>query len=378
MKISQRRARTRKLENIIWIHSWIEDVRYLGLGLFNDFSCSGVLHHLKSPLNGLNHLKDQIKYDGGMYIMVYGHYGRTGVYQIQTLMRLINTNMHEIKKEIKNTNLTLSILPEKNWFTNDNLNIRDHHAGDIGLYDLFLHKRDVAYSMKAIFNWLEIAGLHFIDFESIRTKYTLKLRHQTYHSQYMIRMISRMKLSQQLHITELLQGSVIKQDFYASKLVNSETDLLAPSSLLYIYGNPQNLRKSLTHNKNIETSVNQTKFRAKGFLMNVDLEQMNSRNIIKDFKNETRDFVDLIFPSNSFNHFLMSQLSFSNKGVFMKDVWKEYRKHFNSRASDNDLTRLTHEFYDNVKDTDMFLVKKRHVMPFPMTCFKTYYQISSY
>ena len=53
MNISQRRARARKLENIIWIHGWIEDVRYLGLGLFNDFSCSGVLHHLKSLINGL-------------------------------------------------------------------------------------------------------------------------------------------------------------------------------------------------------------------------------------------------------------------------------------------------------------------------------------
>ena len=283
-----------------------------------------------------------------------------------------------MQKEIKNNYLTLSILPEKNWFTNHNLNIMDHQAGDIGLYDLFLQKRDVAYSMKDIFDWLENAGLHFIDFESIKTKYTLKLRHQAYHSQDMIRRISRMNLSQQLHLTEVLQGFVIKHDFYASKLGNSKADLFAPSSLLYIYGNPQNLRKSLSHNKNIDTFVNQTMFRAKGFLMNVDLEKLNSRKIIKDFKNETKDFVDLAFPSNSFNHFLMNKLSFSNKGVVLKDVWAEYRKHFNSRTGDNDLTRLTQEFYDNVKDTDMFLVKKPHVMPFPMTCFKTYYQISSY
>ena len=170
MKISQRRAQARKLENIIWIRSWIEDVRFLGLGLFHDFSCSGVLHHLKSPLYGLNILKDQLTNDGGINIMVYGQYGRTGVYQTQKLMKLINTNLHEIKKEIKNTNITLSILPEKNWFANGNLNINDQHAGDIGLYDLFLHKRDVAYSMKTIFDWLENSGLHFIVFNSIPAK----------------------------------------------------------------------------------------------------------------------------------------------------------------------------------------------------------------
>ena len=83
MKISQRRARARKLGNIIWIRSWIEDVRFLGLGLFDDFSCSGVLHHLKSPIYGLNILKDQLTNDGGINIMVYGQYGRTGVYQMQ-------------------------------------------------------------------------------------------------------------------------------------------------------------------------------------------------------------------------------------------------------------------------------------------------------
>ena len=49
MNISQRRARTRKLENIIWIHGWIEDVRYLGLGLFHELQSTGVLHHLKNP-----------------------------------------------------------------------------------------------------------------------------------------------------------------------------------------------------------------------------------------------------------------------------------------------------------------------------------------
>ena len=37
--------------------SWIEDVKYPSLGLFNDISCSGVLHHLKSLDYGLNVLR---------------------------------------------------------------------------------------------------------------------------------------------------------------------------------------------------------------------------------------------------------------------------------------------------------------------------------
>ena len=192
----------------------------------------------------------------------------------------------------------------------------------------------------------------------------------------MMKKSSRMHLSQQIHITELLKGFIIKQDFFASKIVDSEADLFESSSVLFIYGNPQNLRKSLSNSKNIETSVNETMFRAKVTFLNVDLERLDSKVISENFQDDEKDFVDLSFPSNNFSHFLVNKLSFSNRGVFLKDVWSEYRK--SSNISDNDLTRLTQEFYDYVKDTEMFLIKKQHVIPFPMSCFKTYYQISSY
>ena len=47
----------------------------------------GVLHHLENPKLGLNVLKNVLKDDGFMSIMVYGKYGRTGVYQMQDLMK---------------------------------------------------------------------------------------------------------------------------------------------------------------------------------------------------------------------------------------------------------------------------------------------------
>ena len=148
MNISKQRARVRRLKNIIWIKSWIENVKYLGLGSFNDLQCSGVLHHLKNPVYGLNILKEQLTKDGGMSLMVYGKFGRTGVYPIQKLMKLINSNQHDIKKEINNTNLILKTLPEKNWFvvkaTGRNLNINVYRSWDIledvGLYDAALFR----------------------------------------------------------------------------------------------------------------------------------------------------------------------------------------------------------------------------------------------
>ena len=382
MKIAQRRSRIRRLENIIWIHSWIEEVRFLGLGFFKDFQCSGVLHHLKSPSYGLNVLKDILSKDGGMNIMVYGLYGRSGVYQTQELLKMINTNTHEIKKEIKNVNLTLKILPENNWFINGNLNIGDKEADHEGLYDLFLHKRDVAYSFKTLSKWLENSAIHFVEFDSINQKYTLKLKHQKYyenknHDRVMMENLSRMSLNKQFHTTEILKGTTIMHEIFASKIEDSEANVFDSSSLLYTHGNPLNLRKSLANKANIVSFDNHKTFSVKVTLIERNLEN-SSMKLIRNYQDHGKEIISLSFPSNVYSHFLIHQLAHLNKGVILHEVWSDYRKKVNGSVSDDELLRLTREFYDSVKDTDMFLVRNRLVKPFPMSRFRSYYKVSSY
>ena len=146
MQIAQKRARIRKLQNIIWVQSWIEGIRYLGMGLFEESQCSGVLHHLKNPLLGLNILKDTLTRNGGMSLMVYAVYGRTAVYDIQLLLKIINKDQDGIERELINANHTLNALPKSNWFVSNPL-IKEATSGNIGIYDLLLHKRDVAFSI---------------------------------------------------------------------------------------------------------------------------------------------------------------------------------------------------------------------------------------
>ena len=377
MKISQIRARIRKLENIIWIHSWIEEVRFLGLGLFKDFQCSGVLHHLKSPVYGLNILKDQLTSDGGINIMVYGLYGRSGVYQMQNLMKIINTSTNKIEKEIKNTNLTLSFIPENDWLNDRNMIKNDQTTGDIDIYDIFLHKRDVAYSIKTLFSWLEDCGIHFIDFDSIERKYTLKLRHQKYqipNQKFLLMKTSIMKLKNQLHSIEIFKGSIIKHDFFASKIEDSEAKLFDSSSVLFTHGNPIGLRQSLTNKANIFSSENQTVFYAR---IAMEYRLRNLERAIDDSQSTVQNVIPLSFLSNDYNHFLIHQLSYSNRGVSIKDVWFDYRQAANFSVGDDELTRQTMEFYDSVKDTEMFLIRKRHVAPFPSSSFSSYYKVMS-
>ena len=56
-------------------------------GHFDLIICVGVLHHLENPSDGLNKLNSVLKNDGFIFIMVYGKYGRTGIYQMQDLLK---------------------------------------------------------------------------------------------------------------------------------------------------------------------------------------------------------------------------------------------------------------------------------------------------
>ena len=58
---------------------------------------------MKIPLKGLNTLKDELHDEGGMDLMLYGRYGRTGVEQMQLLMRLVNEMVLDLQQKIINT-----------------------------------------------------------------------------------------------------------------------------------------------------------------------------------------------------------------------------------------------------------------------------------
>ena len=132
MKIAQRRTIARSLRNIVWVKSWIEGSRYLGLGSFQNVQCSGVLHHLKNPTVGLNVLKELSLLNGGMGLMVYAQYGRTAVYMLQYLLRKMNENTSSMLEQLHIANATIQMLPNHHWFVINQL-ITDHKSGNIGM-----------------------------------------------------------------------------------------------------------------------------------------------------------------------------------------------------------------------------------------------------
>lgn len=224
MAIAQQRAQKRKLTNIQWVHGSILSLSEYNLGLFDYISCTGVLHHLNDPKHGLHTLKSVLKPTGAMGIMLYGKYGRSGVYQMQELMRLINQKSTTLPEKIKNTRTVLDELPESNWFQHNQNFISDHDKlGDNGLVDLLLHEQDRSYSIDEIYQLLDSVNLRLVEFSSVKMR--LSYRPEQYiQNKELISQIKKLSVRKQQHIAELLVGAFKKHEFFVSEKNNTKAD----------------------------------------------------------------------------------------------------------------------------------------------------------
>jgi SAM-dependent methyltransferase len=226
MEIAQERARLRGLTNISWHHGSILNVPNMDLGDFDYINCCGVLHHLESPLEGLQSLKSVLKTEGAINVMVYGKYGRTGVYQMQELMRTINKGEGDMQQKVNNTRAVLASLPLTNWFKRGESLIPDHNQhGDVGVYDVFLHSQDVAYSVPELYQWAEEeCGLHICLSQAPRG-YAPYQPERYIRDEQLLDLVQSNPLPVQQAICELLAGDMIHHNFYACLQKNTCANL---------------------------------------------------------------------------------------------------------------------------------------------------------
>ncbi|MBL8337159.1 MAG: class I SAM-dependent methyltransferase [Rhodoferax sp.] len=229
--IARRRAEIRRLENITWIHDSLLNLPRHGLAPFDYINCSGVLHHLADPDAGLRALLEVLRPEGALGLMVYGATGRTGVYQMQTLMRLVLGDEPDIPRKIAQTRDILASLPPGNWFKRGEDLYHDHKQGDAGLYDLLLHTQDRAYSVSELYAWLaDTHGLHlaFSDVQRGRAPY---LPHMVTGARPpdLTPRLRQLPARQQHAIAELMIGDITMHSLYATR----QPERTAP------YGNAQ-------------------------------------------------------------------------------------------------------------------------------------------
>ncbi len=211
--VCEARAKARGLRNINFITGSLLDLPNMRIGEFDYIDCTGVLHHLPDPAAGMRALVSVLQPDGGIGVMVYGQYGRTGVYPLQELLRTLAPRSMAIADRIAMAKRLIRFLPTTNLFRR-NPYLNDHvTAGDAGLYDLLLHSIDRAYTVPEIATMAGDAGLRVVAFlEPVRYEPA------TYMSDPVIaRQASGLPLVERAAFAERLAGNLRTHVFYATR-----------------------------------------------------------------------------------------------------------------------------------------------------------------
>ncbi len=135
----------------------ILDIETLGK-TFDQIVCTGVLHHLVDPDLGLQSLRNVLKREGVMQIMVYASYGRTGIYMLQAYCHLLG--IHPSNQELQDLSATLNCLPKEHPLTYLLHKGKDFRHPE-ALADALLHPHDRAFRVLEIYEWLERCGMSF-------------------------------------------------------------------------------------------------------------------------------------------------------------------------------------------------------------------------
>lgn len=227
LDIARERARIRGLANIDWVHDSLLNLPTLGLEKFDYINCSGVLHHLADPDLGFRALLGVLADGGAMGLMVYATTGRTGVYQMQSLMRQVHAALAgdapaDAARKVAQTRDLLASLPAANWFRRSEDLHQDHRTSDAGLYDLLLHSQDRAYSVGELFDWLGDGpaghGLHlaFSDVQRGRAPYLPRMVLGS-KPPAMAQALAALPRRQQYEMAELMIGSIITHSLYVTR-----------------------------------------------------------------------------------------------------------------------------------------------------------------
>lgn len=167
----------------------------------------GVLHHLPDPVIGLQKVQVILKPEGIAQIMLYASIGRTGVYHLQSIFKLLQTQQMEDEQSLELVKDVLKNLPQSNWFNHSKDWFKDQKEyGDAGIYDMFLHSQDQAFSVLGVYKLCDRVGLTLNNFIPA---YIYNIDEYAEYS------TDNPRVNQQL--AELFAGNIVKHNFICSK-----------------------------------------------------------------------------------------------------------------------------------------------------------------
>jgi SAM-dependent methyltransferase len=145
------------LENLELHQLPIERVSEIGRS-FDLVVCTGVLHHLPDPDHGLRALRDVLRPNGAVRLMVYARYGRAGIYMMQEYCRLLEIGASVT--DLRTLRTALEALPADHPISGLLRRSKDFWRPE-AMADALLHPQDRAYTVPELHAWLDRCGMAF-------------------------------------------------------------------------------------------------------------------------------------------------------------------------------------------------------------------------
>jgi SAM-dependent methyltransferase len=200
---TERLKKQHGLNNLLVHHLAIERAGELGL-TFDQIVCTGVLHHLDDPDAGLRALREVLKPNGAMQLMVYAPYGRTGIYMLQDFCRRIGIRSNDAGS--RDLVRALGLLPDGHPLQSL-LRQAPELRDEVAIADALLHPQDRAYSVPQFFELIEKAGLTFHRWLR-QAPYSVRCGVMTKLPQ--ARDIARLPIQEQYAAIELFRGTMVR------------------------------------------------------------------------------------------------------------------------------------------------------------------------
>ena len=188
-------------------------------GPFDYIDCCGVLHHLEDPKRVLATIVNYLAPEGGIGAMIYGELGRTGVYDAQRILRLLDTEGTIDQKRAERTRDILATLPRRNRLRiNPAFHLAEQFSDD-EIADTFLHPKDRAYRVPEVRGLIESAGFAITTFVP-PFQYDPALMLPAGKDRSAAQNLDAWELWE---LAELRSGSMRKHAFYAKSAANVKT-----------------------------------------------------------------------------------------------------------------------------------------------------------
>jgi len=184
-----------------------------------------MLHHLPDPDLGLAKLASVLSPEGGIGIMVYGEYGRTGLYQLQQSLRLLDRGETLAEKLVFTRDL-IGHLPANNWLLKNPVLGDDHdNLSDSEVVDRYLHSQDRAYTVPQINTWADSCDCQVETFVP-PGRYDARI--------YLIgsdaaARVAGLAPARNAELAELLAGDMHKHTFYLRPKADTKSALPSPT-----------------------------------------------------------------------------------------------------------------------------------------------------